>query len=264
MPAFETLVYPFSPVITAEEMRDAISNMESDFEDAALVCAFGSATIFHTKGTGRSIEDISMHMENLAKFSYAALKSFDPLTGPSGRLLDQLRITLKSTMAYLCLEISMTALGRFNRSFTFLREAIAMLQVVENGSFPLEGGESSKYQRLYWEAYVHERFLTLAGSFPSILPPLPSGLPTHDPTLPPNVEFNFNRIIRLFRILDRRFLAYWMHYSGKEALDGSRPWKTIGKGIYVTYSRACSSNTPIWPTIQLAPKLSQWLDDWRR
>jgi hypothetical protein len=145
VPVFERLVYPFSPVITPGEIKDAISNMESSFEDAALVYAFGSATILHTQERGRSIEDISVHIDGMVNYSYEALQRSNPSNGPSRQLLGKPPINLKSIMTYLYLEISMTALGNFDLGFIFLREAIAMLQICEKRTFPLEGGESSKY-----------------------------------------------------------------------------------------------------------------------
>lgn len=103
----------------------------------------------------------------------------------------------------------MMAFKRFDRSFSLLREAITMLQTLKADQAIPEGPEGIKYQRLYWEAFIHERFLTIASSYPSVLPPLGSGLPDHDHALPPHIELGFNRLVSLFKILDRQFLSYW-------------------------------------------------------
>jgi hypothetical protein len=109
----------------------------------------------------------------------------------------------------------MMAFKRYDRSFALLREAIAMIQMLSidrhrsNGNLDLSAPELARRQRLYWEAFIHERFLTMMSNYPSILPPLRTGAPFKDPTIPLHVHVGFSRIIRLFVIMDDDFLAHW-------------------------------------------------------
>lgn len=66
---------------------------------------------------------------------------------------------------------------------------------------------------MYWELFIHERFFTIAAGYPSVLQPLPCGLPTGDDSIPTHVEAGFNRIISLFCVLDDRFLELWSAQS---------------------------------------------------
>lgn len=224
VPQFEEVVYSLNPIITPGEILEAIANMGHSFEDAALVYAFGSATTFLTQEANTMPGGVSTQMDEMIQFSLEAHKRADLRVGPNGRLIEEPLVNLKRIMTCIYLEISTMAFKRFDRSFALLREAITMLQTLAANHFLPEGVEAAKYQRLYWGAYVHERFLTIASGYPSIMPPLSSGLPAHDPSLKPHVELGWNRIISLFLVMDRRFLVYW---TEEKASDDSIPEITI-------------------------------------
>jgi hypothetical protein len=117
-------------------------------------------------------------------------------------------------MTCIFLEVSMMAFKRFDRSFALLREAIALLQTLKirqstsRDAHPEIRG-IARCQRLYWEAYIHERFLTIAAGYPSILPSLRSGVPLPDLSIPPHIDLGFNRLIHLFLVMDEPFLEHW-------------------------------------------------------
>jgi len=73
--------------------------------------------------------------------------------------------------------------------------------------------ERSRRQRLYWQAFIHERFLAILDYRNAILPPLYT-LPEDDPTIPIQVHEGFNQIIKLFRLLDPEFLKNWLGSQG--------------------------------------------------
>lgn len=85
--------------------------------------------------------------------------------------------------------------------------------------------EIARRQRLYWEAFIHERFLTIMTSYPSIMPPLRSGLPATDPTIPASVNIGFTRIIKLFLIMDDEFLQHWI--AQREEKEEAKPSMTV-------------------------------------
>jgi hypothetical protein len=62
---------------------------------------------------------------------------------------------------------------------------------------------------MYWQAYIHERFLAILDYRHAVLPPLYT-LPEEDCTIPAQVHEGFNQIIKLFRLLDTEFLQSWL------------------------------------------------------
>jgi hypothetical protein len=62
---------------------------------------------------------------------------------------------------------------------------------------------------MYWQAYIHERFLAILDYRHAVLPPLYT-LPEEDCTIPVQVHEGFNQIIKLFRLLDTEFLQSWL------------------------------------------------------
>lgn len=159
--------------------------------------------------------------------------------GPSAASVKfgELPVNFKRIMTTVFLEICMMAFKRWDRSFMLLREAITMIQVLnvqQYDEIPYDGGEDpdadkdtpvyadaepsfrtnmirrdiGRLRRVYWEVYIHERFLSTVTGYPCLLPPL-KAVPINDPKLPPYVDLGFNRLVNLFRILDGPFLAHW-------------------------------------------------------
>jgi hypothetical protein len=62
---------------------------------------------------------------------------------------------------------------------------------------------------MYWQAYIHERFLAILDYRHAVLTPLYT-LPEEDCTIPVQVHEGFNQIIKLFRLLDTEFLQSWL------------------------------------------------------
>jgi hypothetical protein len=216
LPAFERAVYPFSPAVSPAEMAASIDAMDDSLEDAALAFAFGAATTFLTQTAPTMRDDTASRISDLLRCSLEAHKRVDLRLDPRGRLDEDWPVSAKRIMTCVYLEISMMPFKLFDRSFHFIREAITMLQTVQahqrqaaDDDKPPPRAETLAFQRLYWEAYIHERFLTIASGFPSVLPPLASGVPFPDPSVDPAVEAGFNRLIQLFLILDDTFLSQW-------------------------------------------------------
>lgn len=235
LPAFEVLVYPFSPAVSPADMAATIDAMDENLEDAALAYAFGAATTFLTATSPTMHGDIASRVSDLLRCSLEAHKRVDLRLDDRGRLDEDWPVSVKRIMTCIYLEISMMPFKLFDRSFHFIREAITMIQTVQARragdahAAVMRGADLRAFQRLYWEAYIHERFLTIASGFPSVLPPLPSGVPIPDPTAPPHVEAGFNRLIHLFLILDDTFLSHW---------DGRASGSNNGSNITVDWIEA--------------------------
>lgn len=224
LPEFEQLVYPVNPVLTPDEIRAAIATMHSDYEDAALVHAYGAVTINLTRTSWTLHGDVAAQMTSLIHYSlWAHRKAEMARQSDASGLQSELPVTVKRIMTCIFNEISLMAFKRFDRSFAVLREAIAMIQMLNVHQYPggdalLEPREISRRQRMYWEAYIHERFLCIVSGFPCIMVPLRTGLPALDNTVPPWVTLGFNRLIHLFGIMDGPLLAHWSAQHDPTAL----------------------------------------------
>ena len=215
LPEYEQLVYPVNPVLTPDEVRAAIANMHADYEDAAVVHAFGAVTINLTQTSWTLHGDIAAQMTSLIQYSlWAHRKAELGREADPSSLQCEMPITVKRIMTCIFNEISLMAFKRFDRSFAMLREAIAMVQMLNvhqysEGDSAIGLKEISRRQRMYWEAYIHERFVCIMTGFPCTMINLRTGLPLTDSSVPPYVTAGFNRLIQLFQIMDGPLLAHW-------------------------------------------------------
>ncbi|KAK3304934.1 uncharacterized protein B0T15DRAFT_538104 [Chaetomium strumarium] len=217
LPEYEQLVYPVNPVLTPDELRAAIANMHASYEDAALVHSFGAVTINLTQTSWTLHGDIAAQMTSLIRYSVFAHHKVDMGrdTADVHYLQCEMPMTVKRIMVGIWNEISLMAFKRFDRGFASLREAITMIQMLdvhqysEDNPCGLTRREISRRQRMYWEAYIHERFMCIMSGFPCVMIPLRTGLPITDPDVPPWVTVGFNRLIRLFQVMDPPLLAHW-------------------------------------------------------
>ena len=223
LPQYEEIVYPFNPVLAPSDISSTIDNMEHSLEDQALVYAFASVTIFLAQRWDDTHDINMMRMDELMLKSLDAHRLADLRVGPDGHMVEEPQVSIKRIMTCIFLEVSMMAFRRFSRSFCLLREAITMIQIFQIDKHAKSSLDASRYQRLYWEAYIHERFLSIAAGYPSILRPLPSGFPTSDPSIPANVELGFNRLIALFLVMDEPLLAYWQGEQ-QNSVDITAEW----------------------------------------
>ncbi|KAM0417281.1 hypothetical protein ACHAPT_012722 [Fusarium lateritium] len=215
---FEKVVYPFSPAVTPDDMVAAISMMHSSPEDAALVYAFGAVTTFLSQTADQSHGSVAAQINDLIYHGLEAHHRAGLGTSVTGRLDEFLPVSIKRIMTCIYLEIATMGLSRLDRSFAFIREAISMVQTLEMHQRSLPDPsrtpyETARFQQVYWEAYIHERFLGISG-YPSILPPLRIGLSATDSCTPEHIRAGFNCLIDLFLILDETFLSYWQSQRG--------------------------------------------------
>ncbi|KAK4032141.1 C6 transcription factor [Parachaetomium inaequale] len=231
LPKYEQLVYPVNPVLTPDEMRDAIANMHASYEDAAVVYAFGAITLNLTQTSLTLHGDIASQMTSLVQASLWAHRKADVGGDPDPSCLQrEMPITVKRVMVGMWNECSLMAFKRFDRSFASLRESIAMIQMLnihqysEDNPCGLTRGEISRRQRMYWEAYIHERFVCIMSGFPCTMIPLRTGLPITDPDVPPYVTVGFNRLTRLFQVMDAPLLAQWTAQAVSDAPAITAEW----------------------------------------
>ncbi|KFA71067.1 hypothetical protein S40288_05540 [Stachybotrys chartarum IBT 40288] len=220
VPQYEDLVYPMSPIITSEEVLDSIEAMRESAEDAALIYAFAAVTINLGQTSWKLNGNVADQMVDLIERSLEAHRKAE-MQGFRGHYVDEefgynntdAYITVKRIMTCVFLEISMMAFKNVRRSLLILREATAMVQTlnvhqhdwIDNG---LPASEKARRERLYWEVYIHERFMTVVSGYPSILPMLSTGPPRLDGSILQHVDLGFGSIVRLFSIVDDEFLKH--------------------------------------------------------
>lgn len=206
---FEQFVYPSNPIIRPDEIRTSIANMHVDSEAAALVYAFAAITTKVTRGLGALHEAVDAQAQ-VTGFIHHGLKAHREaeLRYMDGGVFGEPEKDIKRIMTCIFLEMSMMTSRHYDRSFIILREGIAMLQALDVHRNPRQ--DTARFQRLYWEAYIHERYVSVVTGYPCALGPLATRPLMSDPNLPPHIEVGFNRLIRLFLILDDQFLDYWI------------------------------------------------------
>ncbi|KAF3765305.1 hypothetical protein M406DRAFT_37932 [Cryphonectria parasitica EP155] len=231
IPSYERFAYPVNPIMTSAEILESIHLMREDRTHAAFVYAFAAVTVNLTEVSWTLHGDVSARMQDLGARSLAAMHEEPPIGISSAPTTSVRRI-----MTCVFLEMCAMACKQHERASLLLQEAISCIHLLridrlkpELNAAPTSpsspGGEVARpelarLQRMYWEAFVHERFLTVVSGYPSTMPPLRTGLPYADPTIPAHIHVGFTRIIRLFTILDDEFLSYW---TSQDLPEGERP-----------------------------------------
>jgi hypothetical protein len=203
LPDYMTSVYPVNPIITAEEVRDCVEIMGREEDAKSFVLAFGAVTLNLTCVGDRRTERVIKMIEHLVTRSVEA----------RGLTTTNIRTSVRKAMTSLFLHNCLMTMRDVDTAFYYMRDAITLVQLLRIDS-PLPGTpdsppERARRQRLYWEAYIHERFLAILDYRPAILPQL-SALPEEDPTIPLSVQEGFNQIIKLFKLIDAEFLQNWL------------------------------------------------------
>lgn len=203
IPDYVQGVYPVQPVIAEHELREYIRIMDSDQETRSFVFAFGACTLNLTKNGDKRTEEVLQTIEALMDYSIETMKP------PHKSFRSSVMRAMQSMFIHNCL-MSMQA---SDSAFHYLRESISAVQLLRIDTpdimQKLPPPERSRRQRLYWQAYIHERFVAILDYRHAILPPLAT-LPEDDPTIPLQVNDGFNQIIKLFRLLDPDFLNNWL------------------------------------------------------
>lgn len=201
-------VYPVQPVIAEHELRHYIHSMDHDQEMRSFIYAFGGCTLNLTRYGDRRTEDVVQTIENLMDLSIETMKPPHKLHHSS------VMRAMQSIFIHNCL----MSLQGSDAAFHWMRDAITAIQLlrVDNPEHTvnLTAPERSRRQRLYWQAYIHERFLAILDYRQAIMVPLHT-LPEDDPTIPVQVHEGFIQIIKLFRLLDTEFLSSWLGAAGQ-------------------------------------------------
>lgn len=229
IPQFSEFVFPLNPIISPDEIRQAIENMYATGspEDTALVYAFAAMTINRTRSSWTVSGELATLMADLVQSSTKAYRAIEMDSMQSGALR-YLPVTVKRVLTAVFLSVCVLTLGHVDRSATMLREAVTVLES-RRIHRPDSAKDDLRWQRLYWETYIHERHMAISAPFRVILPALRSGLPLMDADIAPHVDVGFRRLVSLFLIVDDTFVAYWQAQQGPEAASADLTAEWIDK-----------------------------------
>lgn len=207
IPDYTESVYPVQPVITEAELREYIQTMDTDQEIRSFVCSFGACTLNLTRQTDKRTEEVLQAIETLINYSISTMKP----------VYKSFRSSVLRAMQSMFIHNCMMSMSASDAAFHYMRDSITAVQLlrVDNADTmaQLSPPERSRRQRLYWQAFIHERFSAILDYRTVVLPPL-NVLPEADPTIPLQVHEGFIQIIKLFRLLDPEFLQNWIGSQG--------------------------------------------------
>ncbi|KAH8726277.1 hypothetical protein GQ44DRAFT_826001 [Phaeosphaeriaceae sp. PMI808] len=207
IPDYAESVYPVQPVITELELQQYIQVMDTDQEVRSFIYSFGGCTLNLARYGDRRTDEVVQMIEHLMDLS------INSMLPPRRHYHSSVMRAMQSIFIHNCL----MSLQGSDSAFFYMRDAICHIQLlrIDNAEnvATLSPPERSRRQRMYWQAYIHERFLAILDYRSAILPPLYT-LPEDDPTILMQVHEGFNQIIKLFRLLDTEFLTSWLGTQG--------------------------------------------------
>ncbi|OQE09925.1 hypothetical protein PENVUL_c005G04610 [Penicillium vulpinum] len=206
IPAYMSYVYPFSPIITDTEVRLSISRMH-EREHAAFIYAFTAVTLDLTRssqlGTKLGTPPTSTQITDLMRQS---VETQQPL-------VIGFRPSILRAMTSVFIQMCAMSLGQYDLGFFYLREAISMIQMLRISDKTINSGlttaERARRQRLYWQCFIHERFMSIVNFTPATLPPH-TQYPEEDAFLAPEIQQGWMQVIKTFCMLDASFISLWI------------------------------------------------------
>lgn len=115
--------------------------------------------------------------------------------------------------------ICLMGIGCKERAFCVVREAINMMQLIPHDE---NDKEFVRKQRLYWQLFIHERFVCITLGLPPTL--TQCAFPCPDSSMAPDIHAGFQSLCRLFSIMDGDFMRYWTQYQGTPGKMGTAFW----------------------------------------
>ncbi|KAF1815944.1 hypothetical protein P152DRAFT_505669 [Eremomyces bilateralis CBS 781.70] len=203
VPDYLTAVYPVHPILSEPEVRDTIAKMSTSREYAAFCHAYAAVTINLAQRS--PLDESPAVSERIVALVNHAIRIKPPME------LDH-HATVHKVLTCIFLEICLLSVQKMDLAFFYQREAATLLHMmrIENDDIvaKMSLSERARKQRLYWEVFIHERFIAIVDYRPTVLTEL-RNLPEYDSSLPQGVNEGFIQIIKIFRLLDSDFLRYW-------------------------------------------------------
>ncbi|KAJ6089955.1 hypothetical protein N7467_005171 [Penicillium canescens] len=187
--------------------------MDTEREHAAFVYAFTAVTLDLTRAsqsqsTPTPSTSTSTQITELLRQS---VETQQPL-------VIGFRPSILRAMTSIFIQMCAMSLGQYDLGFFYLREAISMIQIlgVDKTSTlsDLDITERARRQRLYWQCFIHERFMSIVYFSPVTLPPH-AQFPEEDPLsvelgLDSGIQQGWTQVIKTFCMLDASFISLWI------------------------------------------------------
>lgn len=261
---YDDYIYCVSPIITAAEISASITTMHDDTVDFQLVHAFGAVTLNLTQPNWRADSLEATKVKRLMDIAISARSQLSTsfLSGYGGSGLRTM-LDERFIMAGIFLEICLMGFRRHDEAFLMLREAISLIQLLQvrkaRSSHQLDGSErtrqravEAKQERLYWEAFIHERFLAIVEYYPVMLEPLEDSIAVEDETLPVQVREGFQSLIQMFCVIDHEFVSHWRRGASatvtKEWIEAKK--RELDNLDFMLQPQSVSSSVPMWHSLQ--------------
>lgn len=206
---YDAYVFPFHPIITPAEAREAVCAMHHDLEARAFVYALTAVTIsLALTSTVPGNEDAAAILDWLRR-STAAF--------PGVLSVDD--ITIRRIVAVEFIHVALGCLGRFEPAYYYLRQSVSMVEALRvddpHSLTHFSASERAKRQRLYALIWVHERYFALSHYHAPTLTtePLISAYASMEDTISPQIAHGFDQIVSLFRHVDGDMIRNWLALS---------------------------------------------------
>ncbi|KAJ6189179.1 hypothetical protein N7519_004087 [Penicillium mononematosum] len=206
LPAYMSYVYPFSPIITESEVRTSISKMSTEREHAAFIYAFTAVTLDLTRSSQTTKSTPQSASAQVTELMRQSVETQQPL-------VIGFRPSILRATTSIFIQMCAMSLGHYDLGFFHLREAISMIQMLRIGDKTVNAGlstaERARRQRLYWQCFIHERFMSIVNFSPVTLPPH-SQYPEEDTFVGADIQQGWTQVIKTFCMLDASFISLWI------------------------------------------------------
>ncbi|KAJ5205819.1 hypothetical protein N7491_003556 [Penicillium cf. griseofulvum] len=205
IPAYMTYVYPFSPIITDEEVHISMTKM-NEREHAAFIYAFTAVTLDITRSSQPTKSSTSSASTQITDLMRQSVETQQPL-------LIGFRPSILRATTSIFIQMCAMSLGHYDLGFFYLREAISMIQMLRINDKTVNAGlsttERARRQRLYWQCFIHERFMSIVNFSPVTLPPH-TQYPEEDEFVGAEIQQGWTQVIKTFCMLDASFISLWI------------------------------------------------------
>ncbi|EXJ92789.1 hypothetical protein A1O3_01341 [Capronia epimyces CBS 606.96] len=194
------IVFPMYPIMSPSDVEVSIGAVDTDADHRSFVYALAAATMSITSAQSRhEATDVVQRIISLCRESLTVRRP----------LLSRDTVSVRLIMTSVFIQISLAEIQDVATAWFHLREATTMTQILRvdhvDELAQLDLPARARLQRLYWMLFIHERFLALWDYRPVSLAPLAT-LPERDSAVPHAIQTGFDRIIKLFRLVDSTFL----------------------------------------------------------
>lgn len=202
-------IFPVMPIISRDELSEAIENMDFDSHNAALVYSAIAVTIRHTNLTFPELG----YYNNDELVRLLVDKSLDA-RGPIKP--SEKRITVPVIMMDVFISSCLVSLAEIEIAWFYLREAITLGKILRLDVEPETDAfspEQARRSRLYWLMFIHERFVAINFNRHCQLDPL-SKYPEFDNGALTEMEYEgYIQLIKLFSLIDKSLVEAYLDAS---------------------------------------------------